>query len=177
MNDTLHKILSLKKDSLESIEKSNGRLVICYGHFNMIHPGHMRYLKYARTLGDVLVVALQDDTSLINSEAEHYFKQNDRAEGVSSLHIVDYVVIIDDGDLDRFIEQVKPFILVLGTEHETRRDRIIDASINVLNTYGGKVVYHAGEARYSTADLLYARQDDLTLDKLKLFKKANGVQD
>lgn len=172
MNDTTHKILSVTNSSLEPLKNCKGRLVICYGHFNSIHPGHMRYLKYARSLGDILVIALQDDSSLLNAEAEHYFTEDERAESVSSLHMVDHVVILDAGHLDDFIDQVRPAILVLGSEHETKHDSKIDASINILNKFGGKVVYHAGEANYSTADLLYARQDELALEKLKLFKKA-----
>ena len=172
MNDTLCKILSMDASSLDSLKKLKGRLVICYGHFNIIHPGHMRYLKYARSLGDVLIVALQDDSSLINSEANHYFKQSERAEGVSSLHIVDHVVILNEGNLDDFIEKIKPTILVLGSEHEAISDKKINDSVNILNQYGGKVVYHAGEASYSSSDFLYARQDELARKKLNLFKKA-----
>ena len=136
----------------------------------------MRYLKYARSLGDILVVALKDDLSLVNSEATHYFKQEERAEGVSLLNIVDYAVILDKGNLSDFIENVRPAILVMGSEHEKIHDSEIESSLNTLNECGGKVVYHAGETQYSTADLLYARQDDLAMDKLNLFKKACKAQ-
>ncbi len=172
MNDTSHKIMHINDSSLDaSLEKSKG-LVVCYGHFNVIHPGHMRYLKYARTLGDTLVVALQDDAALVKTEAENYFPQAERAEGVSSLHIVDYVVILELGRLNVFIERVKPEVLVLGSEHEYERDEQMDSAISVVEAYGGKVVFHAGETHYASADLLHTRQDELEQEKVKLFRKA-----
>ncbi len=172
MNDTLEKILSAKHSSFNDMINRNGKLILCYGHFNIIHPGHMRYFKYARSLGDILVVALKDDSSLVNSEAKHYFKQDERAEGVSLLHIIDNVVILDEGNLEDFINQVKPDVLVMGSEHEAIHDNEIDASLNALKQSGGKVVYHAGETRYSTSELLYEGQDALSVEKLNLFQKA-----
>ena len=153
------------------LDKSN-RLVVCYGHFNVIHPGHMRYLKYARTLGETLIVALQDDAALLKTQAKNYFSQEERAEGISSLHIVDHVVILDHGQLNIFIERVHPNALVLGSEHEYERDKQMDSVISAIEEYGGKVVFHAGETNYATADLLYIGQDELEREKVDLFKKA-----
>ena len=171
MNDTTHKILSINDESIIQIVNRTKRVVVCYGHFNVIHPGHMRYLKYARSLGDSLIVALQADAALIKTEADNYFPENERAEGVSLLHIVDHVIILEDDRLDKFIETVKPRILVLGSEHENDRDVKIDAAISILKNQNGKVVYHAGETRYANADLLHAGIDDLEKEKISLFNK------
>lgn len=172
MNDTSHKILSINDGSIGEIVNRSKRLVVCYGHFNVIHPGHMRYLKYARSLGDHLIVALQDDASLVDAEAENYFPEEERAEGVSSLHIVENVIILDNGKLDEFVRLIKPRILVLGSEHEFEPDEKIDSAITQLKEYNGKVVFHAGEAHYANADLLHSRIDDLEEEKVNLFKKA-----
>lgn len=176
MNDTTHKILSIKDRLISQLVERKKRLVVCYGHFNVIHPGHMRYLKYARSLGDSLVVALQADSSLVKTEADNYFPENERAEGVSLLHIVDHVVILEDDRLDKFIELIKPRILVLGSEHENDRDNKIDVAISILENQNGKVVFHAGETRYANADLLHAGIDDLEKEKISLFNKVCSNQ-
>ncbi|HFD31162.1 MAG TPA: ADP-heptose synthase [Gammaproteobacteria bacterium] len=172
MNDTSLKILSVNDPAIDDLHDKSKRLVVCYGHFNVIHPGHMRYLKYARTLGDTLIVALQDDAALIKAGANNYFPQSERAEGISSLHIVDHVVILDHGHLSDFIMQVRPDVLVLGSEHEAKQDEQMDSAITVIEECGGRVVFHAGETHYATADLLYVGQDELEQEKINLFKKA-----
>jgi len=175
MNDTLHKIISMDDEAIRDIVDRKKRLVVCYGHFNVIHPGHMRYLKYARSLGDSLIIAVLDDVGL-GRDAANYFPENERAEGVSLLHIVDNVVILENGNLDNFIETIKPRVLVLGSEHEDERDSKIESAISLLKEQKGKVVFHAGETRYANADLLYSGIDDLEIEKISLFKKVCSSQ-
>ena len=172
MIDTSHKIFTTNDESIKNIANSEKKLVVCYGHFNVIHPGHMRYLKYARSLGDSLIVALLPDAEFHGLGSKNYYPENDRAEGVSLLHIVDCVVILNKGKLDSLIEVIKPSILVLGSEHENERDENIDSAISILEKQQGKVVFQAGETHYGNTDLLYSGIDDLELEKISLFKKA-----
>jgi len=176
MIDTSHKIFTTNDESIKNFINSEKKLVVCYGHFNVIHPGHMRYLKYARSLGDSLIIALLPDAEFHGSEAKNYYSENDRAEGVSLLHIVDRVVILKKGKLDSFIEALKPAILVLGSEHENHPDENINSAISILEKQQGKVVFHAGETHYGSTDLLHSGIDDLEREKVSLFKKACSNQ-
>ncbi len=164
--------MNIHDSAVEHFLDRSNKIVVCYGHFNVIHPGHMRYLKYARSLGDILIIALQDDAALVRTQAKNYFSQTERAESISSLHIVDHVVILERGRLNEFIEKVQPEVLVLGTEHESERDEQMDLAISVMEEHGGKVVFHAGATHYATTDLLYIGQDELEKEKINLFKKA-----
>ena len=103
MNDTSQKIVKLNNDSIKTFADERKNIVVCYGHFNVIHPGHMRYLKYARGLGDGLIVILQADDDLADSGDGNYYSEEERAEGVSLLHIVDYVVILKKDDLENMV--------------------------------------------------------------------------
>ena len=85
--------------------------VLAYGHFNTIHPGHIRYLRHARGLGEQLVVAMIGDGK--NSYA---FKQQERAEALSLLGIADAVVLLEADELDEAIAKLNPKVLVLGNE-------------------------------------------------------------
>ena len=62
MIETSQKIFTINSKSIKDFIVNRKRVIVCYGHFNVIHPGHLRYLKYARSLGDSLIVALQPDS-------------------------------------------------------------------------------------------------------------------
>jgi len=82
--------------------------VLCYGHFNIIHPGHIRYLEYAKSLGKRLIVAVQGDHMLTHSGSSHHFTAQERAMGLAWLHIVDGVLIFDRGNLSDAVKLLSP---------------------------------------------------------------------
>ena len=129
-------------------------VALCYGHFNLIHPGHLRYLKYAKNLATKLVVVVVSDQELDKDSFGQHFSEEDRAESLANLQIVDYVTILNDNTLNKLISIVKPKFLVLGKEFEQRQTEQIDLAIKAVNKIG-KVVFHAGETHYSTANLLH----------------------
>jgi len=172
MVDYSEKIFSASKDELKLLPKDGIRTVVCYGHFNVIHPGHMRYLKYAKTLGNCLIVALQDDAMLQDPEGQKYFSQEERAEALSSLHILDYVVTLDNGNLPEFVELVRPSVMVLGSEHELDKNEMVDNAIFILEKNEGEIIYHAGDTHYANTDLLHIKIDDLEQEKINLYKNA-----
>ena len=76
--------------------------VLAYGHFNTIHPGHIRYLRHARGLGDKLVVALIGD-----GKANYAFQQQERAEALSLLGIADALLLLEADELNEAIESTE----------------------------------------------------------------------
>ena len=100
MNSTHNKIIKLEEVS----EKSGNSVVLCHGHFNIIHPGHIRYLDYARQQGAKLVVSILGDASLLKSELKHHFNETERAEGVASIQTVDKVIMLGEGTLEKLIK-------------------------------------------------------------------------
>ena len=93
----LKKVLKLSSLISEgSVSRFSGA-VLCFGHFNSIHPGHLRHFQTARELGDPLVVAIEGDKDLLDIERSQYFGEDDRAGAVAALSLVDQVVILDQG--------------------------------------------------------------------------------
>jgi rfaE bifunctional protein kinase chain/domain len=129
-------------------------VALCYGHFNLIHPGHLRYLQHAKTLAKKLIVAIKSDRELDVDSFGQHFSENERAESVANLEIVDHVVILDNNSLDELISNLKPSVLVLGKEFENRKTKKIELAINTVNKQG-RVVFHAGEAHYATTQFLH----------------------
>ena len=145
--------------------------ILAYGHFNTIHPGHIRYLRHARNLGAKLVVALIGD----NTATNYTFSQEERAEALSLLGISDFVLLLDGDELSKVIHEIKPSVVVLGNEYKDKDD--IQETIDIIEKRGGSVQFHAGEIHYATADLLTGSERDLRQQRRELFKAACRRQD
>ena len=135
-------------------ERSRGRVIVfTNGVFDILHPGHTRYLRDARALGDLLIVGINSDRSAralgkapdrpINTEAE-------RAEVLAALASVDAVVVFDEETPHEIISLVQPDILVKGADWG--EDAIVGR--DVVEARGGKVVRIALADGYSTTEII-----------------------
>ncbi|EQA61190.1 PfkB family carbohydrate kinase [Leptospira alexanderi] len=167
-----HKIISVGDISQLSESPLEESLVLCYGHFNVIHPGHIRFLQYAKSLGKKLKVAVLGDQSITESQRSKYFHQMERAEGVASLHFVDLVYVLDKISLEDLSIRIRPSVLVLGKEFENTHREDIKAAVSTVEEQKGKVIFHAGEIHYASADLLHGNQQDLEFERKQLFLQA-----
>jgi cytidyltransferase-like protein len=90
--------------------KAGDSFVLCHGHYNLIHPGHMRFIEHAKSLGDKLVVAVYGDSYFSESEQKRMYPQFVRAQGVSALQLVDYALILDSLTLQEALGAIKPAV-------------------------------------------------------------------
>ena len=95
------------------------KCVLAYGHFNSVHPGHVRYLKKAASEGHSLIVAILPDTDK-GQKRQYKFAQLERAEGLTALNIIDGIILLKDEEfyLSKVIKKLKPSALFLGIEFE-----------------------------------------------------------
>ena len=126
------------KKILGVLKRQSKKIVFTNGCFDILHVGHIRYLSQARKLGDILVVGLNTDRSVrtIKGEKRPLVCENERAEVLSALKVVDYVVLFDEPDPLALIKALKPSILVKGADWP--EDKIIGA--DVIKQSGGRVV-------------------------------------
>lgn len=105
-------------ETAEKLRRSGRRIVFTNGCFDILHAGHVRYLNAARAQGDVLVVGLNSDVSVqsIKGPRRPIVGQDQRAEVLSGLMWVDFVVLFDEDDPLQLICAVKPDILVKGAD-------------------------------------------------------------
>lgn len=108
-------ILPLIKD----LKKQNKTIVTTNGCFDILHVGHVRYLKKAKSFGDILIVALNSDTStkLLKGESRPINNQFDRAELLTSLSFVDIVVIFDETSPENLLVEIAPHIHTKGADY------------------------------------------------------------
>ena len=135
---------------------------LTYGHFNSVHPGHVRYLKNAASKGNPLIVAVQPDTYQ-GATRGYKFTQKERAEGLAALTIIDGILLLKDEaySLVKAIKTLKPSLLVLGIEFEDSSDPEIIEAISLMKNKGKKVQFHAGEIQYASTDLLENSGSDI----------------
>jgi rfaE bifunctional protein nucleotidyltransferase chain/domain len=134
--------------------KRNGQRVVCAaGAFDLLHPGHVRLLEHARTLGDVLVVGVQSDAGIkAAGSAQPINPESERAEILAALAAVDYVAIYDQPTSRDFIARLAPDVLVRGGEITSRETDFLDDE--AARAVGANVVRIPLEPGYSTAALL-----------------------
>jgi rfaE bifunctional protein nucleotidyltransferase chain/domain len=126
----LGKILSWNelKKVIDKLKSDGKKIVFTNGCFDIIHAGHIRYLKDAKALGDVLFVGLNSDMSVSKIKpARPINSQNQRAEVLSSLEMVDYVTIFEEKTPYELIKLVEPDVLVKGGDW--KKEEIIGSDI------------------------------------------------
>ncbi len=142
--------MSLHADSINALTEIRRRvggkkkIVFVSGNFNIVHPGHLRLLRFAAECGDFLVVGVNDKRSqgaLLEEEL--------RLEGVRSISLVGYSFLLRDAP-EEFIAQLRPNVVVKGKEHETG----INTETQAVSAYGGKLLFSSGDVSFSSLDLL-----------------------
>jgi len=137
---------------VKQLRASGKSIVFTNGVYDLLHPGHVRYLKAARALGDALVVGVNSDRSVrankgpsrpINPEAE-------RAEVIAAMDCVDAAVIFDEDTPHEIISRLQPDVLVKGADWA--EDAIVGR--DVVEARGGRVVRMPIEQGFSTTDLI-----------------------
>ena len=136
------------------------KTVFVSGSFNVLHPGHLRLLRFAKECGDRLIVAVQSDRLAGNAAHVH---EHLRLEGMQSIAWVDETFIFDQ-PLTELIEHLRPDMVVKGKEHELR----FNSELAVLEQYGGSLIFSSGETIFSSLDLIRKEFQVLDFDSINL---------
>ena len=135
-----------------SVQNRGGTVVFTNGVFDLLHPGHVRYLQEARGLGDVLIVGINSDRSVRANKGptRPLNPENERAELLLALACVDAVVVFDEDTPQRLIEAIQPDVLVKGADWGP--DAIVGR--DTVEARGGRVVRVELTEGYSTTELV-----------------------
>jgi rfaE bifunctional protein kinase chain/domain len=148
--------------------KDYRRTVFVSGDFNIVHPGHLRVLKFAAECGDYLVVGVNSN----NPNGHTLLDEKFRLEGIKSITWVDYAFILRD-PAQVFIKKLKPGIVVKGKEHEEH----YNPESETVKAYGGKLLFSSGDISFSLAELLHDESKRLvssSIVKHDAFMKRHG---
>jgi D-glycero-beta-D-manno-heptose 1-phosphate adenylyltransferase len=131
------------------------RITLANGNFDLLHVGHVRYLRGAKELGGKLVVAVNSDESVrtLKGEGRPIMPDNERAEIVAALEDVDAVVIFPELDVRAIIREIRPDIQVKGTDYTAENVPERDA----VAEYGGRVAIVGDAKNHSTSAIIRSR--------------------
>ena len=137
---------------VDHLRHSGKEVVFTNGVFDLLHPGHVRYLQAARGEGDALIVAINSDRSVqaIKGPSRPVNRENERAEVVGGLKCVDAVVIFDEEDPQQIVTRLQPDVLVKGADWAL--DDIIGRE--AVEVRGGRVVRIPVAEGYSTSAII-----------------------
>jgi len=148
------KILNLDEvEALGAQLRRGGRIIVLTnGVFDLLHPGHVRYLQQARKEGDALIVAVNSDRSVraIKGPNRPIVPERERAEVISALSCVDAVVLFDDETPRHIVDRLQPDVLVKGADWAS--DRIVGRE--TVEARGGRVVRIPLAPGYSTSRII-----------------------
>ncbi len=151
MGEYIRDHLELKR--IVEYERSQGKkIVFGNGCFDLLHVGHVRYLAGAKALGDILVVALNDDASVVGLGKRRAVATplDERVEIVASIRYVDYVTTFSEPTVENLLRLLKPDFHAKGTDYtpETVPEK------DIVRAYGGQVAIVGDPKDHSTRDLI-----------------------
>ena len=180
MNRNAARKIVSRQELVEAVRAAQaaGRTVVhCHGCFDIVHPGHVRYLEFARRQGDVLLVSLTGDAQVGKGDQRPYIPEELRAENLAALEVVDLVYINPDPTACNLLNDVRPDIYVKGHEYEHSADAGFLAERRVVEGYGGRVLFSSGDVVFSSSRLLESLDRDSTLEteRLNLLCRRHGI--
>lgn len=152
------------------------KVIMCHGVFDVVHPGHLRHLIYAKSKADILVASLTADVHITKGVMRPHVPQELRALNLAAFELVDYVIIdANDKPLEN-LRKIKPDFFAKGYEYnaagvhpKTREE------MEVMASFGGEIIFTPGDIVYSSSKLIEAEPPRLGLEKLLTLMDMSNV--
>ncbi len=173
MPPSLTKQYSHKIKTLEELCRILGsrprkrKVIMCHGVFDVVHPGHLRHLIYAKGKADVLVASLTADKHITKGHHRPHVPQNLRALNLAAYEIVDYVIIDPNPTPIEHISKLQPDIFAKGYEYTVSGlPPKTQEETDIVRAYGGKIIFTPGDIVYSSSKLIDLAPPSIRLEKL-----------
>jgi rfaE bifunctional protein nucleotidyltransferase chain/domain len=143
------------RERVEQWRRAGERIVLANGNFDLLHVGHVRYLRGAKELGGKLIVAINSDESVraLKGDGRPVMPAEERAEIVAALEDVDAVIIFPELDVRALIRELRPDIQAKGTDYTA--DSVPER--DTLAEYGGRVAIVGDAKDHSTSEIIRSR--------------------
>jgi rfaE bifunctional protein nucleotidyltransferase chain/domain len=157
-----HKVVSREelRRRVEQWRKTGEPVILTNGCFDLLHVGHIRYLRAAKQMGGKLVVALNSDESVrqLKGEGRPLMNENERAEILAALSDVDAVVVFAEPDVRAIIREIHPDVQAKGTDYTA--DSVLEG--DEVRAYGGRVAIVGDPKDHSTTEFLQQMRSEKT---------------
>src|SRR3954471_14972326 len=147
---SLEQLLAFRDEA----RRAGKAVVHCHGCFDIVHPGHIHHLQYARGLGDVLVVSVSADHHVNKGVNRPLIPDDLRAASLAALECVDVVYLNPDPTAVELLDLLQPDVYVKGKEYEHNHDPRFVAERETVTRHGGRVVFSSGDIVYSSTAII-----------------------
>ena len=169
------KILSLKKLK-KIVNKTKQKIILCHGNFDVVHPGHIRHLTYAKSKADILVVSITADRYIKKGTYRPFVPENIRATSLAAFEMVDYVVVDDNEKPLNLLKEIKPNFFAKGFEYSSGGlPPATEEEKNLVEKYGGEMIFTPGDIVYSSTSLLKLSEPKIENYKILDLMEENNI--
>ncbi len=148
---------------IEKEKKRGKKIILANGCFDLIHVGHIRYLRISKKKGDILVVALNSDASVRNLKGagRPILSLKERLEILAAIEYVDYLTFFEESSVDKILQALKPDVHAKGSDYT---EESVPERKTVLS-YGGEIAITGGPKVRSTSDIIREIKEKLSPEK------------
>lgn len=141
--------------------------ILCHGVFDVVHPGHLRHLSYAKSKADILIVSVTADRHIKKGTYRPHVPENMRALNLAAFEMVDFVTIDESATPIENIRIIRPDFFAKGFEYlATNLPPATEEESEAVGEYGGKIVFTPGDLVLSSSKLIEEQAPNLMIDKL-----------
>jgi rfaE bifunctional protein kinase chain/domain len=152
------------------------RVIMCHGVFDVVHPGHVRHLLYAKSKADVLIASITADQHISKGAHRPHVPQDLRAINLAAFEAVDYVVIDRNAKPLENIRLIEPDYFAKGFEYTASGMPAKTAEeAEVVHAYGGEIIFTPGDVVYSSTSLIELAPPAIRLEKLQILMGQYGI--
>ena len=176
-NQYSEKIINIKKlKKLVGDMPRKRKIILCHGNFDVVHPGHVRHLTYAKTKADILAVSITADTAIEKGIYRPFVPENLRALNLAAFQMVDYVIIDYNQKPLKNLSILKPDYFAKGFEYSSgHMPPATTEEARIVSSYGGEMIFTPGDVVYSSTKLLNLSQPKIANEKLIDLMKTNRI--
>lgn len=151
-------------------------VIMCHGAFDLVHPGHVSHLMYAKSKADILVGSITSDAHISKANYRPFVPQQLRAMNLAALEVVDYVIIDQNQTPIENIQYLQPDYFAKGYEYSEQgvHPKTREES-SVLSSYGGELIFTPGDVVYSSTAFIEATPPNISVEKLVTLMESEGV--
>ncbi len=151
-------------------------VIICHGVFDVVHPGHVRHLAYAKTRADYLVVSITADRHIKKGTYRPHIPEDLRALNLAAFEMVDFVLIDSEATSLKNLAEIQPDYFAKGFEYTSSGlPPATQAEAHTIEAYGGKFIFTPGDVVYSSSKFLNLALPQVQIEKLLLLMERNDL--
>lgn len=178
LNRYQHKIKTIEEiATIVGMFPREKKVVMCHGVFDVVHPGHMRHLMFAKGKADILVASLTADHHINKGHYRPHIPQNIRAANLAAFEMVDYVVIDKNATPIENISYLKPDFFAKGYEYSAQKNKPkkTQEEEQLVASYGGEMLFTPGDIVYSSSKFINMEEPMVRLEKLAAVMEIDGI--